>query len=99
MITILIALALLNPPAPPPLRAVWERPGIARIAWLGAGCLFHNGRMYHCYEGSNTILIGARGPIDYTEKIKAGDIFTFQHSDRSIEQAEVKSVLYFPVFR
>jgi hypothetical protein len=36
MIRAILLLVLLAPPTPP-LTATWERPGIARVSWSGAG--------------------------------------------------------------
>lgn len=96
MITILIILALLNPP---PLRATWEGVGVARVSWQGAGCLFHNGRLYRCYDGGRTILIGARGPIDAVDRPNVGSVYTFQHAGGQIERAPLVGRVYFPVWR
>lgn len=98
MITILIVLALLTPPTPP-LRAVWERPGIARISWQGAGCLWKDSAFYKCYDAGGVLLLGARGPLDYAYRAHPHDVFRFVRPDGSVEQAEIRSVLYFPVFR
>lgn len=96
MITIIIVLALLNPP---PLRAVWERPGVARVSFSSAGCLFHQQTLYRCYDGGQTLLLGATGPIDGVDRVRANDIFRLVRPDGAVEVARLGSVLYFPVWR
>lgn len=96
---LILMLALFAQPTPPPLRAVWERPGIARIAWHDAGCLWKGDTFYKCYDTSGVLLLGSHGPLDGRMRPRAGDVFRFVRPDGAIEQSEIKSVLYFPVFR
>jgi hypothetical protein len=94
MITILIILALLTQP----LTAHWERPGVARIEH-GVGCLWIDDAFYKCYDGKGVLLLGDKGPLDYRYRPVVGSIFTLVKPDGSVEQATIKGVLYFPVFR
>jgi lysophospholipase L1-like esterase len=81
-----------------PLRAVWERPGVARVSWGGAGCLFHQQTLYRCYDGSRTLLLGSQGPIDAADRVRAGDVFRLARPDGAIEVARL-GVVYLPVWR
>lgn len=91
-----LLLALLNPP---PLRAVWERTGVARVSFSSAGCLFHQQTLYRCYDAGQTLLLGETGPIDGRHRVRAGDIFRLVRPGGAVEVARLGSVLYFPVFR
>lgn len=97
MITIIILLTLLTQPAPP-LRATWERPGVARVVH-SAGCLYRNQTFIRCYERGGVLLLGSVGPLDGAYRGQVGDLFRLVKPDGSIEQARIKSVLYFPVMR
>lgn len=96
MITILIILALLNPP---PLRAVWERPGVARIAWSGAGCLWKDATFIQCYDVSGVLRLGDKGPLDGAYRPAAGDVFRFVRPDGREERSPLRGIVYFPVWR
>lgn len=95
---ILIALALLTPPTPP-LTAVWERPGIARVSWHGAGCLWKEDTLYKCYDTSGVLRLGATGPLDGRHRPAANDVFRLVRAGGAVEVARLRSVLYFPAFR
>lgn len=95
MKVLLVFLAL----ASPPLQAVWERPGIARVSWSGAGCLWKGDTFIQCYQGGGVLRLGDKGPLDGRMRVYPHDIFTLQRPDGSIEQATIKSLLYFPVMR
>lgn len=98
MITILIVLALLTQPAPP-LTAVWAKPGVARIAWSGAGCLWKDDTFYKCYQASGVLLLGSQGPLDGRYRPVAGDVFRYVRPGGAVEVAPLRSVLYLPVWR
>lgn len=95
MITIIVVLALLTQP----LTAAWERPGVARVSWSGAGCLFHNETLYRCYDAGQTLLLGDRGPIDYAYRPAPGDTLRLVRPGGAVEVARLGSVWYFPVWR
>jgi hypothetical protein len=94
MITIIILLALLSPP----LTATWDGPGVARIEH-GVGCLWKGNTFIACYEEEGVLALGDKGPLDHAYHVHSGDIFTLVKPDGTIEQATIKGVLYFPVFR
>lgn len=96
MITILIALALLNPQ---PLTATWERPGIARLSWSGAGCLWKGDTFIRCYDAGGVLRLGARGPLDGAYRPRVGDVFTLVRSDGTEERATLAWRVYVPVWR
>lgn len=95
MITILIVLSLLTQP----LTAVWERPNIARVTWSGPGCLWKGQTFIQCYESSGTLLLGASGPLDHAYRPTAFDVFRLVRSDGTVEQTQIKSVVYLAVWR
>jgi hypothetical protein len=94
VITIIVVLTLLTQP----LTATWERPGVARVSWHGAGCLFHNRTLYRCYDGGRTLLIGG-AQTDGAYRPRVGSIYTLQRPDGTIEQAQLRGVVYVAVWR
>lgn len=97
MITILLLLALLAPPTPP-LTARWESPGVARVSWSGAGCLWIDQALYRCYDDSGVLRLG--GPqTDYAYRPRVESVFRLVRQDGSIERAVLGSLLYFPMFK
>lgn len=95
MITILIALALLAPP----LRAVWERPGVARVSFSGAGCLWKGNTFIRCYEGSGVLLMGGVGPLDHAYRPMPNDIFRYVRGDGREERATLAWRVYVAAWR
>lgn len=87
------------------LSALWGGPGWAVLTWQGAGCLYRQPQggtpvLVACYprEGSYTVELGNIGPLDAAYRPAAGDIYTLWRPDGSIEQAPLRSIVYFPGF-
>jgi len=97
--TLFLLLTLLQPTPPPlPLRATWERSGVARVVH-GPGCLFRNDTLYRCYQESGVLRLGAHGPLDAAYRPAAGDVYTLVGADGSVERAPLRGVVYLPVIR
>ena len=110
MIRLLIILLLLFQSAPPDpqLRAWWDGPGAATIAWTqqARGCLSvqhaTNERTFiSCYEkpGSYRIALGHVGPLSGDLRPAAGDAYCLVQGAVVTCAPLVARPLYLPVFR
>ena len=108
----LLLLLLLQPSPPPPFTAVWQRPGVARLAWsqpsgTTRACLTrvpHGGQSVplDCYDdippGPVAILLGATAPVDGNARSQAGDTFVLDIGDTRA-RAQLRGVVYLGVVR
>lgn len=111
MLTILLALLLQSAP-PPPLTAQWQRPHVARLSWTQpAGvrntCIFRGvvetqSILIGCWAdlpaGATGLSLGGKGPMDGNLKPQPRDIFILDQ-DGAVSTAQLRGVVYLPVFR
>ena len=103
-----LAFALSLQSAPPPFRATWQRPGVARLAWSVPGgvvetCLIKEpargssvliGCWYDLPAGPTGLSLGAQGPIDGSFRPTAGDVFVLTQDNQTVARAELRGVVY-----
>lgn len=95
MITILIVLTLLTQP----LSATWERPGVARVSWEGAGCLWKDNTFIRCYDAGGVLRMGSEGPLDHAYRPAVGSMFRLVRPDGTQERATLAWRVLLPVWR
>ena len=101
-LVVLILSLLFQSAPPPPFTAVWQRPHVARLAWVqGAGvretCLVRNTTLIGCWydlaPGPTVLILGDAGPMDANYKPQAGDSFTVAQ-DGVTERARLAGMVY-----
>jgi hypothetical protein len=102
VITIIIVLALLTQPTPPP-RARWDGAGAATVEWTqtARGCLWHLPSTFvDCYDGAGRVHVGFghHGPLDGALRPSAGTVYRVV-VDGGPYDVPLESVVYFPVWQ
>jgi hypothetical protein len=102
VITIIVVLALLTQPTPPP-RARWDGAGAATVEWtqMARGCLSQLPSTFvDCYDGAGVkrVGLGQQGPLDGALRPVAGTVYLIV-IDGVTYRVPLQSVVYFPVFR
>lgn len=79
-LAILLLLFALQPDPQP--RAAMTTPTSAVITWTqeSRGCLYRDTAFIGCYEAPGTyrVALGAVGPLDWTARPRAGDVFVLE---------------------